>query len=402
MIEIKPSVSFIFHCPVCGDSLSKGGIIWQGIHVCIETRCGHCAKSFLSDLPVGHGVHAPFHVEKNSYELFGQNSRSWLGTPLQHSLKFPDKSDVKLKIVKKKDISEANVVILNCIDYLYGHSLLKLLNASRHLNQGQYVVVIVQKFLTWLVPDDVAEIWEVDLSLDKSLNYYPDLDKKISLQLTRFESVQISKGLAHPKYFNIEDYSGVSKFKATSLTKAKQVLFVWREERLWIKNEIVFQVFRKLKLEKCLLLWQRRKVVSLFKKIRKNLGGETQFVVAGLGMMGQFPEWIIDKRVAQFDENIEKVLCDYYAKSDLVIGVHGSNMLLPSAHANMVLDIMPKDRWGNITQDVIYQENDNRMTSFRIRYIPIEVKVSSLALIAQSMIDGFEKYKQVMLDDHIN
>ena len=96
------------------------------------------------------------------------------------------------------------------------------------------------------------------------------------------------------------------------------------------------------------------------------------------------------------------MLCNCYAKSDVVIGVHGSNMLLPSAHANMVLDIMPKDRWGNVTQDVIYQENDNRMTSFRIRYIPIETKVSSLAFIAQSMINGFEKYKQVMSDDHKN
>jgi hypothetical protein len=68
----------------------------------------------------------------------------------------------------------------------------------------------------------------------------------------------------------------------------------------------------------------------------------------------------------------------------------------------MVLDIMPKDKWGNIMQDVIYQENDNRMTSFRIRYIPIETKISSLAFITQSMINGFEKYKQIMLDDHIN
>jgi len=47
--------------------------------------------------------------------------------------------------------------------------------------------------------------------------------------------------------------------------------------------------------------------------------------------------------------------------------VHGSNMLLPSAHAGMTIDLMPDDRWGNFAQDISYQEDDVRMGSYRYR-----------------------------------
>jgi hypothetical protein len=82
MIKIKPSIEEKLDCPICQKSLLTQKLLWQGIHICVETRCNDCEKDFISDLPVGHGVYASFHVAKDSYELYGERWREWLGVPI--------------------------------------------------------------------------------------------------------------------------------------------------------------------------------------------------------------------------------------------------------------------------------------------------------------------------------
>ena len=397
MIKIKPNIEANLNCPICKKSLLTQKLLWQGIHICTETHCNNCKKDFFSDLPVGHGVHASFHVAKDSCELYGERSREWLGVPFQKSLREPSPRPVELTVEKKRAVL-GDVVILNCIDYLYGHSLLKLLNASRHINAKQNLVVIVPAFLKWCVPENVSEIWSVNITLKDSQEFYPDLNKKLKREIERFNIVYVSKALAHSKDFDVLDYTKVSNVNNSPDGK-RQALFVWREDRLWNNENIPFRIARRLKIKTPLLWLQRNKIVKLFKQIKKDCK-DVEFIVAGLGETGNFPEWILDTRVKKFNEANEREFCKIYAQTDVVIGVHGSNMLLPSGHANMTIDIMPKGRWGNFSQDILYQENDCRMASYRYRYIPIETSTKTIAHIAVSMMTGFENHKQVMLEDY--
>ena len=71
-------------------------------------------------------------------------------------------------------------------------------------------------------------------------------------------------------------------------------------------------------------------------------------------------------------------------------------MLLPSGHAGMVLDLMPNSRWGNLAQDVLYQQSarflsDERMTSWRYRYLPINTSLETVSKVAKSMLIGFHQ-----------
>jgi hypothetical protein len=397
MIKIKPNIEANLNCPICQKSLLTQKVLWQGIHICAETHCKTCEKKFISDLPVGHGVHASFHVAQDSYELYGELAREWLGIPFQKALCEPSSKPVELIVEKKRPVS-GDVVILNCIDYLYGHSLLKLLNASRHIKANQNLVVIAPAFLKWCVPENVTEVWIVNINLKDSRDFFPDLNRKIKKEIGRFNSVYVSKALAHPKDFSVLDYTKISKGNKLPEDK-RRVLFVWREDRLWNNENIPYQVARKLKIKAPLLWLQRNKIVKFFKQIRRGCK-DVVFVVAGLGKTIDFPEWISDFRVEKFDEANERELCKIYAQTDVVIGVHGSNMLLPSGHANMIIDIMPMGRWGNLAQDMLYQEDDCRMASYRYRYIPIETSVKTIAHITVSMITGFNNYQQVMLKDY--
>ncbi|MEO1005256.1 MAG: hypothetical protein AAFW67_05265, partial [Cyanobacteria bacterium J06638_38] len=104
-------------------------------------------------------------------------------------------------------------------------------------------------------------------------------------------------------------------------------------------------------------------------------------------------------RVKQLEASTEQKYCQIYADSRLVIGIHGSNMLLPSSHAGMTIDLMREERWGNFAQDILYQEKDPRLTSFRYRYLPTQTSVTEICTIATNMIKNYFKYHFAMMID---
>lgn len=110
-----------------------------------------------------------------------------------------------MELYIEKFSDSKDVVILNCIDQLYGHALLKLLNAERHLERHKNygVVVLIQDFLRWLVPDGVAEIWTVKLPLSRAQHFYPTLHERIEQECRRFSTVSVSKTFSHPQIKDI-------------------------------------------------------------------------------------------------------------------------------------------------------------------------------------------------------
>jgi hypothetical protein len=96
--------------------------------------------------------------------------------------------------------------------------------------------------------------------------------------------------------------------------------------------------------------------------------------------------FINDQRVLTFNEESERKLCTLYAKSILVIGIHGSAMLLPSAHAGMTISLMPSKRWGNYAEDILLSETDTRLAFFQKRIIPLNLCILDLCDIVADML----------------
>ncbi|MEQ9000322.1 MAG: hypothetical protein RID53_27935 [Coleofasciculus sp. B1-GNL1-01] len=382
MIEIKPIIQHPSICPYCQSPLKPIQVYFMGMHVMVNSKCVECQTELLESLRVSHAIHKPYQIDYMKGSLFGyETNQVGLATHLLKSIQNPELERLNIS----KDVFRVchEVIILNCIDYLYGHCLLKLLNAQRHLDHhsDSGLIIIIPQFLRWMVPEGVAEVWTVPIPLKKGQCYYPSFAEFVNEELKRFDKIYISKAYSHPCQFDITQFTGVEKHRFEQ--KDIKITFIWREDRPWCSMSF-FRLIRKLRILHLGLLIQNWRVKRLFKKIRLQVS-EAKFVVAGLGTQTQFPKWIEDVRIDKFDEKIEKQMCKLYSESRLVIGVHGSNMLLPSAHAGMTLDLMPP-RWGNFAQDILYQENDSRLASFRYRYLPIETSIRKLADIASSMI----------------
>jgi glycosyltransferase involved in cell wall biosynthesis len=251
---------------------------------------------------------------------------------------------------------------LNDDTVLAPEALNTLLATSGELfEQGEKkaIVVIVPKFLRWMVPEGVAEVWTVPISLKNGQNYYPNFAEFVEEETKRFDEIYVSEAHSHPSQFDITRFTRVPKHNFEK--KEIKITFIWREYRLLV-NRSLFRVLRKIDQQARSLSLQNLKIQQLLEKITLQVP-EAKFAVAGLGTKNKFPEWIEDYRVESFNEKIEKEICGLYSQSRLLIGLQGSNMLLPSAHAGMTIDFID-ERWGNFAQD-IYQESDPRMATFR-------------------------------------
>jgi hypothetical protein len=310
--------------------------------------------------------------------------------------------EVEVDVIKKSE----KVIILNTLDFVYGHSLLYLFNLQRLIREEKRpdIIVIVQPMLRWLVPrSEVAEIWTVKLDFPAFRDYYPDLSEKLNRELERFKEVYISQGHILPTNTNIqiEKFTGIYPFDFENKPVKTGITFIWREDpdRLWIKNYYLLKGIKKLGLSRMLLPFHLLRVIRLFRLVRKRLGGEFTYSVAGLGKSFKMPSFIEDHRVVSFNEENERQLCRIYAESGLVIGVHGSAMLLPSAHAGMVVSLMPSKRWGNFAEDVLYIETDVRLAAFQRRIIPSNICIADVRDIVIDMITGRDYFIKKFLHD---
>lgn len=93
------------------------------------------------------------------------------------------------------------------------------------------------------------------------------------------------------------------------------------------------------------------------------------------------------------DDDHERRCGERYASSHIVVGVHGSNMLLPTAHAGGLVELIGPERWGNFRQDVLFRETgDRREMFFRYRFLPTSTLPLELARLIILLLRGVKVF----------
>lgn len=400
MIQIKPALPRRISCD-CGGIYNFSELLWQGLHICEKLICNSCNKVRIDSLPVNQSEIEPYSFFPASGFVINPEGEpvpdNWFNLKLK-SIANPVDREVELDIEIFRKYDE--VLILNTLDFIYGHSLLFLLNLQRIINleKNKGIIVIVQPILRWLVPKNgIAEIWTVKLGFQEFNKYYSQLSEKINSELDRFSRIWISKGHVIPTNENIdiEIFTGIKPYDFLTNHSQPAVTFIWREDpdRLWIRNIYLLKGFKKLGISFLLKPVQYLRVQLFFRLLKRKFGSQFKFSVAGLGNYGRFPAFIQDNRVVSFDEESEKRLCRAYGGSILSIGVHGSGMLLPSAHSGMTISLMPSKRWGNYEEDILFSENDIRLALFQKRIIPLNICIFDLIDIVTDMLNGRDYFR---------
>jgi hypothetical protein len=399
MIAIKPYHPLKYSCS-CGGEFQFKEFIWQGLHTCEKLICNTCNKIRYNSLPVNQSE-----IEQYSYfpesdaitDIAGNSvNENWYSSKLK-TFSHPLQDDVEMVIEKRRHFDD--VIVLNTLDYVYGHSFLYLLNLQRIIRTEKQkgIIILVQPMLKWLVPSEgVAEIWTVQLGFNKFNSYYKNLSDKINSELERFKNVWLSSGHIIPTNENIdiEYFTGIKPYDFNNEPGKPRITLIWRQDadRLWVRNIYLLKGMKKLGFKKILIPLQFARAKGILKLLRKRLGDRFSYTVAGPGRYGRMPSFICDERVDLFNEEIERKLCSIYSESIIVFGIHGSGMLLPSAHAGMTLSLMPSKRWGNFGEDILFSESDTRLALFQKRVVPLNISLSEIRDIIVDMVAGRREY----------
>lgn len=401
LIPLKPNAYQAFNCPECGESKFETlGSEFVGIHVFGKYQCRSCQLEFHRDFPVGFAVDHPLSISKSG-NLYGKpEGWEWISDPIHEGFKAKntDPIQVERKVFQKSE----DIIVLNTLDYLYGHVLLKLYNAEYYMKQHpeKGLVLILPKMFEWLIPHGVAEVWLVHQRLGQARGWHTELNKQVQSFLPDYNSVELGMAYAHPEFadLDIEAFTGVSPFPMEEFVKRPaHITFVARQDRIWFRNRatnLMYRVVRKLGLKESLgRLWlhfQNRLMKQSMVAINR-CQPEATFAVVGLGRSGGFGANVHDLRTLDMNEEIERSWCRAYAQSQVVVGVHGSNMLLPTAHAAGCVEILPDDRFRNIVQDVSVRYKD-RMQLFLYRFVDEYASPKTIAKHVCSMFNDFNVY----------
>jgi hypothetical protein len=411
MIRLHPQPDPFHICPYCQVVLDVKGWYIPGMRNLANLECGTCGRKFYGDLLAGHGLFIPMLLEQGSSQVHNQYAVGWFATWLRES--YTNRQNTPLEMTFENYRTIKRPLLLNCLDIVYGHALLKLLNAQYYIDHAQEydLILLIPRFLRWMVPDGAAAIWTVDLPLRQGTQWNDWLAAEIHKKLDRFEEAWLSVAFSHPhpEDYAISRFTKVIPFQVSDWeTRLDQptVTFIWREDRLWITETQskgilagMIQLLQRMGIRKVgHLKMQTANVIALAENLNQ-IFEHLQFFVAGIGDQGGLPAWIHDLRTRQIDNKIEIGWCQQYALSHVVVGVHGSNMLIPSGHAGSVIELVPLDRWGNIYEDIVWNSLEIPLANLLIKTLPISVSIEELSKIISILLIDFGEYKLEMSRD---
>jgi hypothetical protein len=400
MIRLHPIPGADYLCPYCQVPLAVKDWYIPGMRTLAYASCPECRKDYYADLPAGHGLLHPVLLERESGKTHDPYGADWFAKWLRDSYARRVQRPILFQTEDFRPLRKP--ILLNCLDALYGHSLLKLLNAQYYIDhRGDLdLVILIPRNLRWLVPEGVASVWTLDLPLSRGTEWNDWVAMEIKGRLEAFDECWLSLAISHPhpRDFSIERFTRVKPFPVGEWgdrLEKPAITFAWREDRPWwnsAKGSLNQSRLRRLKRKilgppstEAKVREQKKRVIALAETIRRT-NPRVDFAVAGIGTPGGFPGWVSDMRVLQVDEDTERIWCERYSRSHVVVGVHGSNLLLPSAHAGAVLELVPPDRWSNLVQDILVPPQDVRSLLYRTRFLPLETPAGMVAEVLTSML----------------
>ncbi|EOZ95591.1 hypothetical protein A33Q_2953 [Indibacter alkaliphilus LW1] len=396
-ISLKPYVQQKSQCPQCGEfEVISNAYFFQGIHVLRDLSCGHCGLEFWETLPIGHTIDSQVVVKKESFEIIGDvGVKEWLVAPLIQGLKSPENKAIKVQVEKKSEAKK--IILLNCLDDCFGHVFTKLWNACFDV-AGYGVVVIIPSQCAWLVPENVSEIWTVPIAVSQIRKGVSGLHRELSKLFLEYEEVLIHPAFMHLNHLEVpmEKLLKSQSFPLGQFLEMKpKIGFVLREDRFWLNSpflEFLFLFAKKFKLLnqfKPVFLWRQKQLVMRCSKLLKKSIPEVEIYVSGLGKTRRFPKYIDDQRIEEIISENEKERNRVYSETHLIIGVHGSHLLIPSGLAAGYININPRYKTAHWIEDTILPYKD-RMQHFLGRKLDQNSSPSLVAHHADRIFKDFE------------
>jgi hypothetical protein len=403
LIPLHPDLVASTICPKCkSDTSEKHDYLFQGIHVLVDCTCKQCATRFYYTLPIGHDAITPTAISHDGKHVsYHSSAEAWLAKPLIDSLlndsskRQAEISQVILETLKDK------VIILNCLDDCFGHAYAKMLNALQLLRDypDHSLILIITKNLEWLVPGGVSELWIVHESMRNMKYYITTLQEFVKTRVNKTSQYYLStaKVYHHLHEINSEPFLKTKRFDLSQFgILPYSITFILREDRYWhptMFDNFINLVSIKLKIKKYFkryFTWQQDRLVKKVIRLILTDHPGVQINITGIGSFSRMNNGVNDLRVDNITPAIERQWCEIYSRSQVVVGVHGSNMIIPSSLAAGFIEILPRHKIAHLGEDTVLHHT-GRTAMLLGRYVDA---YAAPGLVAQH-VSGMLKFADI-------
>lgn len=405
MWSIKPLKSPPSVCPECNqNNPGFNGYQFIGGHIIGYGSCESCGGSYYHNWPIGHGADFSVTYSENGRRNYRPGA-NWIADPLIRAMKSNQQINPKVKRQIRKPVT--NALLLNCMDPCYGHILWKLFNCSLYQNlpASEGLVVLIPESCAWLVPDYIAEVWLVDIQLNQINLRHDSLRTFIEDTADQYDTLKVLPLHTHLDHGKValKQFIGEDPFRLEDFyQRSYSITFIWREDRFWLRSKVEYWLsLVSIKFSigwiRKWLIWRQVKAMSKVAKFVKRSIDDVTIRVVGLGTSGKLPACLEDQRQSTIDSRVERHWCKLYSESQLVIGVHGSNMLIPTALAAGFIELIPQDKLPFITEDIL-MKHPPRFQTFLGRHLDLFSSAHAIAGHAVSMLKDFKYlYRNTMV-----
>lgn len=365
---------------------------FHGHHVSITSS--YAIEAF----PSGHFFANSVRISKTG-EILNDNPRfrNWLTEPFIQTYQAVEGSSASYEVVSQIRSTKTKVTVLDCLDSCYGHALFKLFNAARFENAEERTVVIIHANLQHFVPDYVEEIWLVKTDFSNQDHRLEGFHEFVRNQLTSYEQITLvgADMALDLGEIDLTAFTKVAPFDFDRFADGKpyQLTFLLREDRMWLTSKLdqwLYLVWRKTGssiLKNYLQRKERSNYRRLIHQVNRVIPANWMAIGIGKGLTYSF---LNDQRMdyLEFTKN-ELKWCQQYAGSHLCIGVHGSNMLIPSYLSGAYISLIPSFKVANYSEDFLPRKEPIQRTLFTARNLPASITPRELASHVVSILQGY-------------
>ena len=250
-MQIKPLKNIDIRHVKTGKPLTVKSVILPGYRCLaqVELEDGHLG---YADLPLGNHVYHPQLWDTQTDEVIANTNFLWTNIREEFRQEYDNPDD--WTIIINKSVRKA--FILNCLDFVYGHCLSRLLNYTLDHTvrfPGLDCILMVPAQLAHLAPAGCAEIWIYKGPL-KNLRFRNLWLERAFVDLyNRMDLLYLSPSPLHDPEKIDPQYHGLKAAQIGS----PAIVFSYRENRVWGGN-LYNQRARLEKLGKLLsTIWPR-------------------------------------------------------------------------------------------------------------------------------------------------
>ncbi|MEO8558891.1 MAG: hypothetical protein ABI439_07505 [Rhodospirillales bacterium] len=382
MQALHPRPELHQFCPVCPDRplLQPLGFQIPCLFTMIEARCPTCHRDFLVQRSRSSAPGDWMMLEPQTGKVHSSLPGEWLERMLDWAWRSKHDRPVSIETITRRPVRRP--LVANCIEYYYGHCLGLLYDLPNVLaaNPDRDVIAIVQRPIAWMVPDGVAELWIVDTPLSEGHAFSSALASELKRRITAFDECGID-GSSITGSVDISKLTRIKPFdwRAEESLGTPVVTFVIREDRCWL--------YRARRTPEAEIPLRQAQIMDLLAQGLLHYIPGIDLAVVGFGSAGKFSPSVQDMRVARGQRPDEIAWTKRYARSHIVLGVHGSNMLLPAAHAAASIEIVPLEKFVNMANAYEFISHEPPVDAVRHHhFMPMSITLTEVATLISATL----------------